>query len=149
MVVGVLLALFIGFVLFSGYATHWSAEPMLRSGGDTGYTQTQQIAAPRAGDLARVRRQLVKLSNLVASPSAALVASQPAAAQRAHALRSRLIIWRDGFALTAHESRVLDGAIAYAGALDRWLRAPAGASHRAALKAWRGWRADDPLLEST
>ena len=64
-------------------------------------------------------------------------------------LRARLITWRDGFALTAHETRVIDNAIAYARALDLWLKAPGSAVRRAAaLKTWRDWRADDPLLQT-
>ena len=59
----------------------------------------------------------------------------------------RLITWRDAASLDSHQTRVLDNAIAYAGTLSRWLKAPhSGARHAAAVKAWRRWTRDDPGL---
>jgi hypothetical protein len=59
----------------------------------------------------------------------------------------RLIMWRDAASLDSHQTRVLDNAIAYAGALRRWLTAPPrGVRHAAAVKAWRRWTGDDPGL---
>ncbi len=101
------------------------------------------------GDLVAVRRELARLTAVVISPAAPIAAPRPGAAARARALRGRLVTWRDGYALTAHQIRVLDHAIVYARALSRWLTAPRQAGRRAAaLTAWRAWRADDPAMKA-
>ena len=101
------------------------------------------------GDLAAVQTELARLTAVVTSPATSVAAPRPTAAARARALRSRLVAWRDGFTLTAHQTRVLDHAVVYARALNRWLTAPGEPGrHAAALSAWRVWRTDDPLLRN-
>jgi hypothetical protein len=147
-VIGVLALLFAGLVIFTGVARHWSVQTgELGSGGDS---TTVTIATPLPGDLASVRRDLTRLAAALASPVAAPAHPRPATADRARSIRAGLIEWRDRFALTDHQTRVLDNAIAYAAALDRWLRVPQSAArHAAALRAWRAWRAADPGMRRT
>jgi hypothetical protein len=142
-VLGVLVLVFAGLVVFTGIAQRWSVQQS--SGGGASESQTAPGAAPMSSDLVTVRRELAGLASVVVSPAARVVAPRPVAAAKARALRARLITWRDGFELTAHQVRVLDNAIAYAGALGRWLKTPQDAvRHAAAGKAWRAWRAADP-----
>jgi hypothetical protein len=113
-------------------------------------TQTISIEPPTTGDLMRVRELLVELVAVKASLPVSVSIRQTDAARRARAVRRDLIVWRDQFQLTRHQTRVVDAAIAYAGALARWLKAPTNATrHAAALKDWRAWRARDPLLTGT
>ena len=144
---GAIALLVVGLLVFTGYAQRWSGGTVAASGGAPSMGIT--MPAPRSADRATVRRELVALAAIAAPPSAHLKTPRPTAALRARRLRVRLILWRDRFDLTAHQSLVLDHAVAYAGTLDRWLTSPRGAARRAAaLAAWRDWRADDPFLKT-
>jgi hypothetical protein len=144
----VIALLFVGLLVFTAYAQRWSTRQGEVNAGASSETVT--IVPPRSADLAKVRRELAGLAVVAGTPSAQITASRPAVARHARTLRTRLILWRDRFELTSHQWRVLDHAIAYAGALARWLKTPGSAARRAAaLKAWRTWRADDPGLAAT
>lgn len=146
-VIGVLVLLFAGLVIFTGLAQHLSVQT--GEPGSGGGSTTVTIATPLPGDLAAVQWELARLAAVMASPAARISVSRPSTAAQARAIRARLTTWRDGFTLTAHQSRVLDNAVVYARALSRWLTAPAEPGrHAAALSAWRVWRADDPLLRN-
>ncbi len=144
---GVAALLLVGLLVFAAYAQRWSIRQGAGSVGAPAETVT--IAAPRSADLATVRRELAGLASIASPASAQITTSGSAAARHASTRRTRLIVWRDRFELGAHQTRVLDNAIVYAGALARWLETPGSvARHAAALKAWRVWRADDPGLRA-
>jgi hypothetical protein len=66
------------------------------------------------------------------------------------AARRDLTRFRDKYSLTAHQTRTVDNAIAYANALARLIKAPRDAARQArAVRAWRAWRTHDPELKST
>ena len=131
-------------------AVHGRAAPTATVGGSTTVVQAAPFDAPTAAQLRVARARLHALAVVVPSPVGQIAAARPAAAARAHALWVRLIMWRDSVSLSPHQMRVLDNAIAYAGTLSRWLKAPAsGARHAAAVKAWRRWIGDDPALVSS
>ena len=145
--IGIVVVLFVGLVALTGQ--HWAIQ-QAPPDGPVGDSTTVALATPLPGDLAGVRRDLARLAVVVTSPTAATVDLRPSAAGQARTLRQRLIVWRDGFDLTAHQTLVVDHAVAYAGALERWLGAPRSASRRAAaLRAWRAWRAADPVMRTT
>ncbi len=127
--------------------SHNGVTPSTSGGGTTSDTQAATFGAPTAAQLTVVRARLAALAAVVAAPERQVDAARPAAAARAHTLWVRLITWRDAASLDSHQTRVLDNAIAYAGTLSRWLKAPhSGARHAAAVKAWRRWTRDDPGL---
>ena len=144
---GIVALLFVGLLVFAAYAQRWSIRQGAGSVGTPAETAT--IAAPRSADLATVRHELAGLASIARPPSALITTSDSAAARQAQTRRARLIMWRDRFELTAHQTHVLDNAVVYAGALARWLETPGSAARRAAaLKAFRVWRADDPGLRA-
>ena len=144
-VIGILGLAFAALVIFTGLARHWAVQPQDHSQP----LQIVPVSTPMPGDLAAVQWELARLTAVMALPAAPVAAPRPAAAARARALRARLVTWRDRFALTAHQTRVLDNAVVYARALGRWLTAPGEPGrHAAALSAWRAWRTDDPLLRN-
>jgi hypothetical protein len=128
-------------------AFHGHVAPPAGVSGPTIDGQAAPFDAPTAAQLAVVRARLDALAVVVPSPVEQVAAARPVAAARAHKLWVRLIIWRDAASLSSHQTRVLDNAIAYAGTLSRWLRAPhGGARHAAVVKAWRRWIVNDPGL---
>ena len=142
------LIAFAGLIAFTGYAQHWSGQTLGSS--VTIDSQAAPVDAPAAADLAAVRARLGALAGIVSSPTAQIAAPRPARAAKAHRLWAGLITWRDSFALSAHQTRVLNNAIAYANALSRWLKAPGSAArHVAVLGAWQRWRSADPTLRTS
>ncbi len=141
-IAAVLVIAAVGLVAFRSGVT-----PSADVGGPTIDVQATPSGAPTAAQLAVVRARLHALAAIVPSPAGQIAAARPTAAARAHMLWVALITWRDSASLSAHQLRVLDNAVAYAGTLSRWLGAPhSAARHAATVKAWRRWRADDPSL---